>query len=431
LNCNVNSELKVVHFQNPQTGWILPEAPQIIRTTNGGSSWEITEFDKPNAFFDKIIFFDNQNGIIGGRQRGEINNSRTTRSLIYKTGDGGETWQEVQLPLNWDWALTDLFFLDRNRGWASFGNFWGAMKKNIILSTDDGGSTWKTVFERDTLIARNINFFNQSEGIASFSYYSGTGDESWVEYTSDGGKSWQKRGHVNSALYEFEIIDRDRFIAIGYFNIFNSTDGGRTWYSLGLQLQVDWIMPSSIEVTSGGNIYISAYKFAEGDRSGLLYESDDYGHSWRTLYEYPDVRFKGVALAPHEAKLSHLEKHDIWLVGSDGLIQQNEQYYQSDSATKHGSILAEQNFPNPFTPAQATQILIQSKIDQVITMSLYNIMGQKIKTIFSELLPQGLHMGTIEPSDLIKDNQPLASGVYLLELKSATDRQTIKINIVH
>jgi len=428
---STTNQLYDVHFINQELGWAIGNNATIIKTDDGGTTWHHVGPSISNAYYRHIHFHDALHGIVGGRQDTSIAGRHTERSLILYTEDGGWNWHEAALPFDWGWPLTDIKFVNKNIGWASMGNFWVWPQQNKILRTEDGGLTWETIFEQDTLIAKSICFRDEKHGYSANSFCGDVFGEAVIRRTDDAGKTWQYAGVVSSPVFDMAVSADDHITAIGYFKIFTSLNGGKTWMSTGHSLQRDWIQPSDIQILKGGEIYMSAYQIQENNRKAMIYFSDNDGESWRILYEYPNVKFRGIHILPHEGSLTFMKHDACWAVGTEGLIVNSPDiYYPSAQNTDH-TIRIEQNFPNPFTPAQGTQILIQSKMDQIITMSLYNMMGQKIKTIFSELLPQGLHMGMIEASDLLKDNLPLASGVYILELKSATDRQAIKINIVH
>ena len=78
-----------------------------------------------------------------------------------------------------------------------------------------------------------------------------------------------------------------------------------------------------------------------------------------------------------------------------------------------------QNYPNPFNPE--TTISFSIPIDCKVNLTIYNIKGQKIKTLMNKYLEKGLH-GIIWNS---KDNsgKQVSSGVYFYRLK--TERKQI------
>lgn len=74
-----------------------------------------------------------------------------------------------------------------------------------------------------------------------------------------------------------------------------------------------------------------------------------------------------------------------------------------------------QNYPNPFNPT--TIIRYQLSVTSVVELTIYNPLGQKIKTLVSQVQPAGEHQipwnGT---NDL---GRPVVSGVYFYRLQAS------------
>ncbi len=80
------------------------------------------------------------------------------------------------------------------------------------------------------------------------------------------------------------------------------------------------------------------------------------------------------------------------------------------------------NYPNPFNPQ--TTISFQLSENDEVNLSIYNIKGQKIKTIVNQKLEQGLHQITWDGKN--DNNQYVASGVYFYKLKVNNKNIAIK-----
>jgi len=83
-------------------------------------------------------------------------------------------------------------------------------------------------------------------------------------------------------------------------------------------------------------------------------------------------------------------------------------------------------FPNPFNPI--TQIRIQTKEGQKTAIEIFNILGEKVKTILNDFLPSG------ETNFLWQGKNDagltLPSGVYLVVASSVSKRKAIKVTFL-
>ena len=82
-----------------------------------------------------------------------------------------------------------------------------------------------------------------------------------------------------------------------------------------------------------------------------------------------------------------------------------------------------QNFPNPFNPT--TTIKYQVKEASDIAIEVYNVRGQKIKTLVNDNLPAGEYEVKWNGND--DNGSSVASGIYFYKLRSGNDSQTKKM----
>jgi hypothetical protein len=73
-----------------------------------------------------------------------------------------------------------------------------------------------------------------------------------------------------------------------------------------------------------------------------------------------------------------------------------------------------QNYPNPFNPT--TNIKYALPVDSKLTMEIYNVLGQRVRTLISNDLPAGYHV--VEWNGTGNAGQQLASGVYFLQMSA-------------
>ena len=84
------------------------------------------------------------------------------------------------------------------------------------------------------------------------------------------------------------------------------------------------------------------------------------------------------------------------------------------------------NYPNPFNPTTTISFSIptESKVD----LSIYNIKGQKIKTLLSEQFSAGQHSVMWDGKD--SNDKQVSSGIFLYKLKTGDFQQTKKMMLI-
>ena len=82
-----------------------------------------------------------------------------------------------------------------------------------------------------------------------------------------------------------------------------------------------------------------------------------------------------------------------------------------------------QNYPNPFNPV--TSINYQLAGDAQVTLTIYDIMGQKIRTVVNENHSSGFHSVLWDGKD--NYNNPVSSGVYIYRIHAGDYIQTRKM----
>jgi hypothetical protein len=123
----------------------------------------------------------------------------TLYSTMLASDDGGRIWRETA-PRVRGAVLERIEFLDSNTGWVSGHSVSPLPQDPFLLSTTDGGMTWRTraVFpesaeERLGLI-QQFSFTAKDNGSLIIDRGQGSDDDRWELYESpDGGASWSIR----------------------------------------------------------------------------------------------------------------------------------------------------------------------------------------------------------------------------------------------
>ncbi len=96
---------------------------------------------------------------------------------------------------------------------------------------------------------------------------------------------------------------------------------------------------------------------------------------------------------------------------------------QANSIAAPSAFALQQNFPNPFNPV--TIIKFELPTASRITLQIYDISGQLIRTLVNTSLEAGYH--SVEWNGRDYNNRSLASGTYLYRLTAENFRQTKRL----
>ncbi|GJM35788.1 MAG: hypothetical protein DHS20C18_47890 [Saprospiraceae bacterium] len=165
-----------IEFLDPDTGYMVTSYARAFRSRDGGETWDIV-FENEDWQLATLDFVNAQEGWLAG----SISSEGPTR--ILHTTDAGETWEEqLAAPSSGSGAFgsnVDLHFLDDQTGW--FVN-----RTNLIYKTEDGGETWESypIAQEGNAFAMRIFFINDTLGWAPST------DNAAIYVTIDGGLSW-------------------------------------------------------------------------------------------------------------------------------------------------------------------------------------------------------------------------------------------------
>ncbi|MCB0722962.1 MAG: T9SS type A sorting domain-containing protein [Ignavibacteriae bacterium] len=190
-------------FINKDTGWICGDLQKILRTTNGGISFDSTYIFIADMF--EIYFKNSFDGLLTGE--GDI---------VKRSTDGGINWYQanINLPSNLP-GFEDFCFINQNTGFMP-------ARDGRIFKTTDFGNNWDTIsritFTNEDL--RTIDFVNSNTGFVG-------GTTALLYSTTNGGYNWTREN------IGFLTIRRLRFVndTIGWVvgtsgRIYKTTTGG-------------------------------------------------------------------------------------------------------------------------------------------------------------------------------------------------------------
>lgn len=143
------------------------------------------------------------------------------------------------------------------------------------------------------------------------------------------------------------------------------------------------------------------------------YESDFFTpwHNWTTFFAYKLVAAPETTVSENPDSPGYSTFH--FSQNSDTV----EVYQIVVGVEVHRMKLAQAHtvFPNPFW--RRTDITFSISESQRVTIRLYNILGQSVRTVLNEILPAGQHIVTFDGAD--DRGHALPAGVYFYEIKAA------------
>jgi len=104
-------------------------------------------------------------------------------------------------------------------------------------------------------------------------------------------------------------------------------------------------------------------------------------------------------------------------------------FYQYDSSHINDPELQfvnslEQNYPNPFNPETTISFSLNTEITENTELVIYNLKGQKVKTLVNEKLDAGTHLVMWDGKD--ENGKSVTSGIYFYQLNAGKDFSNTK-----
>ncbi|HTR77926.1 MAG TPA: hypothetical protein VMH39_07435, partial [Gemmatimonadaceae bacterium] len=253
-----------------------------------------------------------------------IRSNVSTGRGVYKSSNGGDSWQFVGLYDAGQIGAVRIHPTNPNIVWvAAVGDAFKPNHERGIFKTVDGGATWKnTLFISDSTGAADVELDPANPNIVY----------AWMW------RAERKPWTIISGAHE------------GGF--YKSTDGGDTWRKITNGLPTDLVGRGNIAVTAANPNRV--YALVEALPGGGLYRSEDAGESWKLINTNPQLitrpfYYTALAADPTNANVvyggaenfykstdggatvqtmrtPHGDNHDMWISPKDGntMIEAND-----------------------------------------------------------------------------------------------------------
>ena len=382
------------------TAWAVGKNGTVLRTINGGNLWNDV-WDQPDNLNIYTVEGLNENVALIAGETGDWQ-AGTNITYIYRTSDGGNSWMKVfEQPHGW---MNNITMFNQSEGVAigdPVNNVW------TILKTSDGGNTWEQIAnapsaeEGEWGNTYSVLWLNDSTG------WFGS-NKSKALHTIDGGKTWSS---VDIPSYTSKMTLAINQTGIGLASsaeaLLRTTDNGNSWQE---------ISPPD----SGKINYLLAHKnifWLLSDNT--IYKSLDLGLSWN-LETSAEANLFHLSLFPKEDELFG------WAVGENGSILHYTERKITDIKTAVISpkkFILWQNYPNPFNPT--TTIRYELPIRGQVVLKIYNIIGQKVKTLVDKVQTSGKKLIVWDGRDDF--GNIVSSGVYIYKIQAGTEFKAKKM----
>jgi photosystem II stability/assembly factor-like uncharacterized protein len=230
----------------------------VWKSTNGGTTWTPIFDDQRVSGIGAIAINQSHPDIVWvGTGEGNPRNSMGVGAGIYRSMDGGVTWELLGLERSERIHRIVLHPTDPDVAWVgAMGPAWSGGEERGVFKTTDGGQTW-----------RKVLYVNESTGISDLVmdprnpnkllagmwqfrrwpwFFESGGEGSGLYVTYDGGESWRKLSHEdglpvgNLGRIGLSIARNNPDVVYALVEaetsaLIRSDDGGRTWTSVNTQ----------------------------------------------------------------------------------------------------------------------------------------------------------------------------------------------------
>ncbi len=236
----VTARLRGVSAVSERVAWASGATSTVLRTTDGGTTWQKLTVTSDTLDFRDIDALDAQSAYALS-----IGNGPASR--IYKTTDAGATWTMQFKSDDQKVFLDAMSFWDANNGIVFGDSVEGQL---YILLTDNGGRTWTRVppaslppaLEGEGAFAAsgtNIAVFGKTHAWIG----TGAGAKARVLRTTDRGRTWQVSdtplaAAQSAGIFSIAFRDAQHGVVVGGDyrkeqeagdNLAITSDGGATW----------------------------------------------------------------------------------------------------------------------------------------------------------------------------------------------------------
>ncbi len=321
-----------VRLSDPDIIYIGTASGGLWKSESGGIQWEPL-FDENDVSSIGALAIDQNNPdvIWVGTGEGNPRNSQTSGNGIYKSIDGGKSWDHLGLEGTRNIHRIILHRDNPDIVWAGVqGSAWGESSTRGVYKTSDGGKTWRKVLyvnEKTGIADLVVDPENPNKLIAAMWefrrwpwHFTSGGPGSGLYISYDSGESWKKRtdedglpsgdlGRIGIAIAPANTDIIYALVEAEKNALYGSKDGGFKWEKIS-------------EKNIGNRPFYYAELYVDPQNENRIYNL----HSTVTISEDGGKSFSGLITWSGKSTDIHPDHHAWWVHPDDAsfLINGND-----------------------------------------------------------------------------------------------------------
>ena len=297
-----NPLINALWMSDATTGWARTTTRLILHTTDGGTSWQDVTPAYPAGSTGQLppafAFLSGTVAWVAVSEKQQLDG--TIPNVLFRTSDGGHTWQEAMLPRS-GLGVSQVQFVNAQDGWvlASFGGVAAGSQAVDLFRSTDGGQTWSTVARAPGSLPLGGDKSGMGWASATTGRITGTiatPNPILLYRTQDRGVSWQPQSLPSSSFSPVQTLPPVFFSAtegllpVTFFNgegsgltVYATHDGGATW-------------SSSTPLSMAGSVWgflTMQQGWVVGANGTTLNETSDGGQHWTPIT--PSANFRNIS----------------------------------------------------------------------------------------------------------------------------------------